>query len=171
AKQQREVVNEQGLTTKTLSRQKTQEELAAEKKARDDAALAAEAKKKQDEADRNLLQTYPSVQAIDEARSERLNLIDSNLRMAQKSRTGVDESLQKLNARRAAAEKDGGKAPAPLLSQIKDHQRKLKETDDAITKMQQDRVKLSAKFDQDKKRYLELQGNAQAAVPSPAPTR
>lgn len=171
AKQQREVMNEQGVTTKTLSRQKTPEELAAEKKARDEAAAAAELKKKQDEADRNLLQTYPSVQAIDEARTERLNLIDSNLRMAQKSRTGVDDSLQKLNARKAGAEKNGGKAPAPLLSQIKDHQRKLKETDHAIAKMQQDRGKLSAKFDQDKKRYLELQSKAQVATPAAPATQ
>lgn len=168
AKQQREVVNEQGLTTKTLSRQKTPEELAVEKKAREDAAAAAELKKKQDESDRNLLQTYTNVQAIDEARTERLNLIDSNLRMAQKSRTGVDNSLQQLNARKAAAEKNG-KAPAPLLAQIKDHQKKLKETDAVIAQMQQDRVKLSAKFDHDKQRYLELQKNAQIAAPAPAP--
>ena len=170
AKQQREVVNEQGLTTKTLSRQKTPDELAAEKKARDEAEAAAKAKKDQEEKDRLLVQTYPSLKDLDEARDERLKMMDSSLKMAQKSREGTEASLKQLLARKEAAGKNGGKVPPALDKQIKDHERKLKETDVAIGKMQQDRTNVAAKFEADRNRYVEIQGKAaQAAAPAATP--
>ncbi len=163
AKQQREVINEQGVTTQTIPRQKTPEELAAEKKAREQAQVEAEKKKKQDAEDRLLMQTYSNVQALDADRKDRLGLIDSSLQIAQKSRAGTDTALKQLQSRKAAAEKNGGQAPPTLLKQIKDHERSLKETDAAIAKLQKDRVILNSKFDKDRKRFLELQQAAAAA--------
>ncbi len=169
AKQQREEVNKQGLTTKTYSRQKTPEELAAEKKAKEDAEAVAKAKKEQDEKDRMLVQTYPALKDLDEARADRLKLIESNLKMADQAKAGTEASLQELMQRKAAAEKGGGKAPPVLLTQIKDHEKSLKQTNDAIAKLKENRISTDAKFTADRKRYLEITGKAQVAAPAQAP--
>lgn len=170
AKQQREEVNKQGLTTKTYARQKTPEELAAEKKAREDAEAEAKAKKEQEEQDRNLVQTYPTLETLEEARADRRKLIESNFKMAQQARDGTNASLQKLLERKAAAEKNGGKAPPALLKQIKDHEKSLKQTDDAIAKLNESRATMEAKFEADHKRYLEITNRAQLAAPASTAT-
>jgi len=95
-KQTREIVNEQGVPVRTLPAEKTEAELAAERR-------AAEREKKQqhlaavaDQRDEVLLNTYLSVSEIEALRDRRLELIDGQIRVTEIYLRNLRDKLGKL---------------------------------------------------------------------------
>src|SRR6266850_6920915 len=138
-----------------------------EEKARADQEATAEKLKEQDAANREemrrsraLLATYTSERDIEETRKRAL---EDNEKAVQE----VEAKIEALKKRRAGYEKelafyqDGkdkkakGGPPAKLTADIKNSDIDLKAQEDLLAAKKKEVIVINAKYDQDKKRYIE----------------
>jgi len=91
AAQEKEVVNFQGVEMEKLEAQKTPDQLAAEDQKRLDAQHSAM-------RDRNLLNTYASVQEIERLRDQRLSLLTDQIKVTGSFLEVLNGKLKKLRA-------------------------------------------------------------------------
>jgi hypothetical protein len=126
---------------------------------------AAEAKKReqaaaqQDAARRNraLLATYTSTKDIDDARARAL----AN---QQKALKAVEERIEQIKKRRAGYDKElelykgKGNPPAKLTEDIQLSDVDLKSQEELLAVKRKEIEHINARFDEDKKRYVELTG-------------
>lgn len=165
AKRERQVYDNTGRIVETLPRQKTQEELA--EVARQAAEDKAERQRALEQAsyDKFLLQTYAGAGDIIKARDERLQLLDTRLKLAEKSLTDNETGIQQLQEQIADAEKDEKKVPGRLTKQLKESQSTLAGNRRAVDKLKKERTELVAKYDSDLARYRQL--TVPPATPGP----
>ena len=156
AKERRDIYNSQGVVIGTQSRQKTPAEVAEEE--RQAAAAAAEQKRLADQAayDRFLTDTYGSTKELETARDLRLQMLDGRIVLAKKALTDNQDALNDLHSR----VENGKKLPQPeqdkLHKQVTKFEQSLAENNDALTQLQQERVKAEQKFNQDIQRFQQL---------------
>ena len=153
-----EQLNAQGLVVRRIDPEGEQKEREAK--------AAAEAKTKEQEAatreesrrNRALLATYTSERDIDDARSRAL---EDNHSVVQQMETKIDA----LKKRRAGYDKElefyqdkkgNTKPPAKLLDDISSVDIDLKVQEELLTTKKKEVDTINAKYDQDKKRYLQL---------------
>lgn len=89
ASQEQHVVNSQGIEVQRLEAQRTPEQLAAEDQKKTEAA-------QRDSQDRNLLNTYVSVQEIERLRDQRLALLQDQIKVTSQFLETLDGRLRKL---------------------------------------------------------------------------
>ncbi|MEQ1439807.1 hypothetical protein AAG565_10605 [Fontimonas sp. SYSU GA230001] len=167
AKRERQVYDKTGRMVDVLPRQRTPEEIAeAERQAAEEKASRQRAV---DQAayDRFLLQTYSGVGELIRARDERLKLLDTRLKLAEKSLADNELGIQQLEEQIADAERDDKAVPERLSKQLKESQRTLSGNRRAVDKLRKERAELVAKYDSDIARYREL--TAPPPPPSPEP--
>ncbi len=152
-----EQLNAQGLVMRRIMPTNAQPEEdpavkeAEEKKKREEAARAKE------EARRNraLLATYTSVQEIDEARGRAL--AEPTRRVAEiEARVAELKKKQAALAKEKATYTGGKKAPASLGEQIHDVESELSLQLELQASKRRDIDGINTKYDEDKKRYVEL---------------
>jgi hypothetical protein len=165
AGQKRDVIK-QGHVVDTIDASKTAEERDAEKARK----AAEEAKRKQFEYDRALLESYRSPNDIAAMRDERLSMVDSRIQAAEKNAADTDKSLAGLRARADAQQQKDGKVDAGLSKQIRQFEKAQRDNAKALERYNKERVALQAKFDKDYMRYAELRG-LPATTPPPAAPR
>jgi hypothetical protein len=91
ATQEQRVINSQGVEISRLEAQKTPEQLAAE----DQKKVEAQQSK---ERDRNLLNTYASVQEIERLRDQRVTLLSDQIKVTSQFLEVLDSKLKKLRS-------------------------------------------------------------------------
>jgi len=89
ASQEKHVINAQGVEVQTLEAQKTPEQLAAEEQKRLDAEQSLN-------RDRNLLNTYVSVQEIERLRDQRVTLLSDQIKVTSSFLELLNAKLKKL---------------------------------------------------------------------------
>lgn len=162
AGEKRDVV-QQGRVVDTIDASKTADEREAEKRR----LAAEEAKKKQAQYDRALLEMYRNQEDITAMRDERISLVDSRLQAAQKNAADTDKSLAGLRARAdAAAKKDEPEDPK-LAKQIRQFEKAQQQNAAGLDRLNKERESLRVKFERDYLRYAELRGLP--ATPPPPP--
>ena len=136
------------------------------------AARDAEEKKKKEEQERAkeekrknqaLLNTYSSEKDIEDGRQRALKQVEQAKKDIQKRIAETEERGKKL-----AAEKEFYvKKPMPkkLQDDIKSNEVDLKVQQDALAAKQKEAGEINAKYDEDKRRYLELTGAKPKAAP------
>lgn len=158
-------LNSQGTVVKRNAAALTAEEIAAQeeeaRKKREAAALEREEKRKT----RALLATYPSVQDIDDARERALANNAESIRQAKLR-------IADLDARRARVEKaseayKGKELPADLKREAYEVDSNLRAQQSLLEAKQREVNEINARYDSDKKLYLEIIG----ASPSSAPNK
>lgn len=165
AKQEREVLNKQGQTVKILEHEKTAAELAED--ARD-----AELKKQEAEQarrDRVLLDLYGSEADLHRARDEQLSSLDGNIRITEMALENTKKDLDVRQKRES--ELTGQKKPVPpdLERQIKELSARVESDQVALTKRQEQRAAIAARFERDIIKWRELRGVTAPAEASSAP--
>jgi hypothetical protein len=131
---------------------------------------AEEAKKAAEEKRRNqaLLATYPHEKDIDAARERALDDFDKASAETQKRHEAALKEKKKLDAEQEFYAKKP--MPANLKRQVEDNEAAIKTTQAALDTRKQDRAALQAKFDDEKKRYVELRyGNTPRSIDPVAP--
>ncbi|MHB8722278.1 MAG: DUF4124 domain-containing protein [Steroidobacteraceae bacterium] len=91
AAQEQRVINAQGVEISRLEAQKTPEQLAAEEQKKTDAQQARD-------RDRNLLNTYASVQEIERLRDQRMTLVSDQIKVTSQFLEVLNGKLKKLRA-------------------------------------------------------------------------
>jgi hypothetical protein len=157
-------MNSQGVTTKSIKREKT----AAEKQEEAVAQAAAEAEKKRVEEleaqqrarDEILLNTFTTERDLLLAREDRITSIDSIINLTVSNNTNLEQQATDTRARIEAAKAAGKEVPENLVKQLENLDGQLSKNRNFIDIKRDERIKLEQQFDRDLKRYRELKGSS-----------
>jgi hypothetical protein len=158
-------ISKQGTLLKRREAPLTPEQLAAreaEEKRKKEEELAAKEEKRKNQA---LLTTYSSEKDIEDGRQRALMQSKQGVKDIEKR---VEEAQER--AKKLAAEKEFyAKKPMPkkLQDDIKNNEMDLRVQQDSLATKQKEVSEINAKYDEDKRRYLELTGaKPKAAAPA-----
>ena len=159
-------LSKQGTVVKKREAALTPEQLAAreaeEKRKKEQEALAKEEKRK----NQALLNTYASEKDIEDGRQRALKQAEQSVMEIEKR---VEETEKR--ARKLAMEKEFyAKKPMPkkLHEDIRNNDMDLKGQQDALAAKKKDLGDVNAKYDEDKRRFLELTGAKPKSATTPA---
>ncbi|HEX5420275.1 MAG TPA: DUF4124 domain-containing protein, partial [Gammaproteobacteria bacterium] len=160
----REVLNSQGVAVGFQQGEVTQAEKNAEKKEQKAAEAAQEVKEEGAKHDRMLLETYLSVQDIEELRDRRLELLDSQIKVTELYLTNLRKRLTELKAEAATYEgSPGGQAARPvpdaLAQEIASTTGTIASYETMLEHTRSDQIQLRESFDRDIERFKKLKGS------------
>ena len=170
-KRKHQQLNSQGVVVTTQEAAKTRETLAAEAEAKkkNDAKMSEEArlKKIQDNKDMVLLLTFSSENELSQVKDDRLEVLNSVIRLINKSITTTQAKLARLethaNNTYTLKSKD---IPGGLAQNIEHLTRKIENRDAQLRVKQQEKNKIDMQYEVDLARYRYLK-NRQAAKSAP----
>ena len=153
-----EQLNAQGLVIKRIVPNNVQMEDSAAKEAEERKKMAEATRVKEEQRrNRALLATYTSTRDIDEARARALS--EPTTRVSE-----IEARIEELTKKRAALAKEqasytgGRNPPSTLTEQITDVESELNLQKELQSSKRRDIESINAKYDADKKRYVELTG-------------
>jgi hypothetical protein len=163
-----EQLNRQGTVVKRESAAPTAEELAArdaDRKRKLDEEAAAREERRKNQA---LLNTYASEKDIDEARARALASNDEAIKDAERKLAEAQKRQKQLAGEAEFFQKKP--MPAQLKLDIQNNQSELRTHGELLDAKRKDTAAINAKYDEDKRRYVELMkgGAVATAVPAPA---
>lgn len=154
-------LNSQGVVVTTTEAAKTEEEIAAEAEAKrkdeEQAAEQARLDEIQYKKDQVLLLTFSSENEMALARDDRLEVIDSVIRLITKNITSTQETLQKLeNDAEELYTSKGREVPGGLAQKIEHFTRKIESRTDQLLLKVDEKDKVNEQFELDLARFREL---------------
>lgn len=148
------VMNSQGVTIRH------NEAINHDQKSQDQATLD------QQRRDRALLATFSNAEEIDLAR-------DRNIQMDKTALQGLQQRMESAQQRMAANQKAARayeqrrrRVPADLIRDIKDNQSDIAKIEDQIAQRRKNIAATQTRFDEDKRRFIELKSSEAAATSS-----
>ena len=160
-KKKHQQLNSQGVVLSTKEAAKSDEELAAEAEARrkqeEQAAKEAELKEAQYKKDQVLLLTFSSEEEIGLARDDRLDVLESVIKLINKSIAGTEQQLQKLQT--SADEiylSQGKEVPGGLAQKIEHFTGKLESRYAQLELKMAEKDKINEQYALDLARFREL---------------
>lgn len=152
-----------GSSVKTVARQKTPEELEAERLAAIQAAELKRIKDAQDTADRALLMSYTSEADLFRARDKELEGLDGTLATNKLAITSHEKALTDMLS--SAAEFERAKKPVPktVTDSINKIRKDLEEQRRLSSQYEANKLQVKADYDKKLARYLELKAKAKEA--------
>jgi hypothetical protein len=156
ASQERHVINKQGVEVDRLEAQKSPDQVAAEEKARMDAALRAA-------RDRNLLNTYVSVQEIERLRDQRMSLLSDQIQVTSQFLDTLNTRMTKIraNSMHYKPYSDDPKAPAmpdQLAEDLVRTGNDIRTQEQNLREKRSEQDNMNAQFQSDIDRFKELKG-------------
>lgn len=151
-----EMLNRQGVTTRTQGAAKTLEELEAERAAK---AAEREAKRQaatQQQADRVLLDTFASEDDLVLTRDGQVAHLESQIRLVESHIGKLNANLDKLIERAAEAERLGNKPSPDMIADIKSVRAQIAENELFIADKRAEQKAIQARFDGFAARFREL---------------
>lgn len=153
-----ELLNQHGVVVDTKEAAKTKEQLAAEAEAKKALELKeAEEKRlkdKQDKSDRVLLLTFSSEEEMKAVHDNRIEVIESVIRLIKNSISATEEQLIKLEDSADLNYLSRGKeVPGGLAQNIEFFTRKVANRNEQLRLKELEKQKIDAKFDIDLARY------------------
>ena len=154
--QERQIINKQGVEIRRLEAQKTPEQLAAEEQK----TLEVEQSKNRD---RNLLNTYVSVQEIERLRDQRLTLLSDQIKVTSSFLEVLNGKLKKLRAAsvRFKPYSEDPKAPAMPDQFAEDLVRQgndMRVQEQNLREKRSEEATMRKQFESDIERFKELKG-------------
>ena len=153
-----EEMNKRGVVIKKNDPALTPEQI----KARDDALAKRKQQREENRRDAVLLGTYSSVEEIDLARDRNLNQIELVIRDTQTQLKSVENKLNVTRTNAASYARDRQPVPDALQQDIDTLERNKQDLELAILQKRSDAEEMRARFEEDKKRYIELTQGAPA---------
>jgi hypothetical protein len=150
-----EQLNKQGLVVKRMDAAGDEKERAAKAAELEKKREADTAAREEQRRNRALLATYTSVKDIDQARARALAEnqktsieVQARIEGIKKERTRLTKELEFYTGK--------NKPPAKLLEEIQNTEIDVKAQEDLLTAKKREVATINAKYDDDKRRYLEL---------------
>lgn len=156
AKQERKILNEQGVETKTLEAAKTPEQIAEEER------LAAQRKEQERIAaeqashDRMLLATFTTEDDMVMTRDGKIAAIDGQLRVTRDRIEKIEANLSQLTREAADLERSGKPIPDALNEEIIGARGQIQRYLDYIAGKRREQEDIRAQFEADIRRFREL---------------
>ncbi len=163
SQKKQDLLNETGRVVKSIPAPKTRGELEEEKRL---AKLESEKKQKVKQAeqrDRLLLALYLTVEDIELVRDERIDTVESAIRITKLRKNKFTKKLDELNTSEQRLKASGNDTP-PWLSKSRNHyQEQLSNVEDVIAMKEREKLVIKKRFAGDINRYLELKDPELAA--------
>ena len=161
SKKEHQQLNSQGMVLTTKEAPRPPEELAreaeAQRKLEEQQKEEARLKAEQDAQDRVLLLTYSSEAEIEHARENRMEVIDSVIRLINSS---IEITQEKLDMLKQSAEQNyishGNPVPGGLAQKIEHFERKIESRSAQLAAKTEEKEKIRQKYELDMERYREL---------------
>lgn len=144
-----EIVSITGKVIKVVAPSLTKEEAEKQK-------AEKQAREERLKADIELRRSYSAVSDIDAAKQRNLASLQSNLAILKANLESTKQELAKETSRAAALERSGRQVSKDLLTKIENLQKKEKDTASQVSQREKELQSVSDKFDQDKKRFIEI---------------
>jgi len=157
ARQERRVLDDRGITVRTLDRALTEEELEQRRQAEASAEAERQVREEQERRDRVLLQSFGSERELITARDDRVALIDSTLNITQDKIRSLEEQKSRLEERRNRLASQDREVPAALTEDIASLERQLDIQERFRDDRAAERQRLMEQFNADLERLRELQ--------------
>ena len=164
AKQERKILNEQGIEVKTIDAAKTPEQLAEEKRLARQREEQQRLAAKQASHDRMLLATFSTEDDIVMTRDGKIAAIDAVLRVTRGRIDRIEQSLEVLTHRAAEIERSGKRVPDSLHEEIRGGRAQIQLSLDYIADKRREQEAIRQEFESDIRRFRELKA-AQAEGP------
>ena len=164
-KKQHQQLNPQGVVLSTKEAAKSDEDLAAEAEAKrikeEQAAEEARLKEIQDKKDQVLLLTFSSEKELELARDDRIEVLDSVIRLINKSIETTQQKLDQLQTNAQITFLDKGKEiPGGLAQKIEHFTRKIESRNQQLELKVKEKEKINEQYDLDLARYRLLKSEA-----------
>jgi carboxypeptidase C (cathepsin A) len=137
-------INQEGITVKKEGPPPTEEELEKQKAEREKKQQETRQRAKQRQEDQRLLRTYDSAQSIIDARNERINAMDRDLKNQRLFRKGLVDQKEKV-------EKAGNSK-----TRIDSLDEQIEQYDESIESIESQKQATIEEYDRQLKRYREL---------------
>ncbi len=155
-------LNEQGLEVKKLERQKTPEEIQAERaqaKRDAEAKVIADAQAQQDRA---LMMSYTSEADLARARDQELEVVQASVNTTKLSLASQEKALAEILAHAAGFERAKQPVPRVTADQLKVVRQQIDTTNRQLTERQAERKRIEASYATKFARYRELKAKVDA---------
>lgn len=156
-------MNKRGVVTKKIDAPLTAEQRKAQEDERAQQKIEAAKLAEQRRQDQALLATYTNEKEIDLKRERDYQVIDAAMGTVRTSLKGATERLEDANKRMAAASKDKKGPSEALKEEAARAQSDKARLEQQIKEKEAEREATRVKYDQYKKRFMELRGGAQAS--------
>jgi len=155
----KQVVNDHGVTVGRIEGRKTEEELAAERRAEE---LRIQ-KELQRRADQTLLATYQNVEEIELHRDRRVELFQAQARVTELYLRNLERQLEKLERESLrfapySSDPDAEMIDPSLVEEIRETKETIEHHQRNLTKFKDDERTIIARFDGDITRFKSLKG-------------
>lgn len=156
AKRERKVLSDQGVVVKTLDRQKTDNELAAEEARRK--VLADQARREQEKRahDHMLLATFSSEDDMILTRDGKLASIDAVIRITRDRIARADEQIRELSRAAADIERSARPVPENMHANIQSLREQVRNYRSYIESQEAEKSTINRQFEADLQRFREL---------------
>lgn len=169
ANKERQVYDDQGRVRAVKPREKTEAEVEAEEQAAREAAEAAQRAQKQRDYDRFLLSTYSSDKDIEQARDERIAMLDGRQKLTEKALADNARAVDQQQARIDNIKSAGKTPPQSLVGKLEELKRNLDANRRALADFGDEKQRIADKYNADLARYRELRRQQAADSPAQAP--
>ncbi|WJW75769.1 DUF4124 domain-containing protein [Thiohalobacter sp. IOR34] len=156
ARQERKVLNEQGVAVKTLEAAKTPEQLAEEKRIAEQRRLEELRKAEQAAHDRMLLATFTSEDDMVMTRDGKIAAIDSVIRVTRGRIEKLQQNLERYTRQAAERERLGQPIPESLQENILGARAQIQRYHDYIASKRREQEEIRKQFEADIRRFREL---------------
>lgn len=113
-------------------------------------------REEQAKEDLQLRRSYSNLADIDAAKSRNLESLRGNINILQANLVSARKRLQDYQAQAAAVERSGRQLPEDLLKNINNLVQEEKDIQAQIKQREQEYTDVEARFDRDKKRFIEI---------------
>ncbi|MBT8112436.1 MAG: DUF4124 domain-containing protein [Gammaproteobacteria bacterium] len=163
SQREQDLLNETGRVVKTIPAPKTIGELEEEQRL---AKLEEEKLKKIEKAehrDRVLMAMYLTVEDIELVRDERIETVESAIRITKLRKNKFTKKLNELNSSEQRFKANGQNAPPWLVKSRNHYQEQLANVEDILAIKEREKLVIKKRFAGDINRYLELKDPELAA--------
>ena len=152
----REILNDGGRVIDKVDRARTPEEIAIYEEEQRIAKIKREREEKQQAHDRALLATFTSVVDLENARDERIALLDQTITIASSRLVKQQAERAKLDEKRREFIEKEALVPGWIESNDKQLMVQIEVIEEYILDRELDKAKIRKKFEKDIARFLEL---------------
>ncbi|GAB4345797.1 MAG: hypothetical protein Kow006_03410 [Gammaproteobacteria bacterium] len=156
AKQGRTELDERGLKVREVERAKTKEEIAEERRQAEIRAVQERIARERAEQDRILLDTYSSLEVMEQVRDAKLATISGQIRLTENNLAALRKQADELMARAASLERSGRPVPEALQKDILSTQGQIQRHLEFIVDKQKEQEVIRDQFARDMARYREI---------------
>ncbi|KAA3629410.1 MAG: DUF4124 domain-containing protein [Proteobacteria bacterium] len=156
AKQGRSELNDRGLTVRSIDRAKTAEEIAEEQRQARIRTELERIAREQAAYDRALLDTYSSVEVMEQTRDSKISVLQGQIRVTEGNILNLRKQLDEQMNRAAALERNGKAVPVTLQNEIFTTQDQVRRGLEFILDRRDEIETLRQQFAKDIARYREV---------------